>query len=557
MSKPYYEPLDKDGYKHHHNRNFFDGWKIHFQPNEEITEQELDSFFSRHEVAQWKTAKPGSEDSGTGKQITAYTGDRDKTMKIVDDLNSKFGDKLITDSLPRDEESLGKVTARFNIGADLQSRYHQYGQGGVSFTNEDAWRISVLERWNKDQPELAVRLRHSAALKVEKEMQQQHGTYFTGTGSRAFKIEENISDQMAKLKTSSASTTKVSDPIATVTGDPSSVVAKANEPIKAPTKKYEVKRRSPGTTVSQPTTTPVVPPVISQPTTVAAITPPVSSTSTSPPVIKPPHRPVDPLTMARDEAGYMDIITEGAPYAKRKPVARRGRMDEEFLPTTIPRQPDPFRETPITEGIPKKTPSLMSRLPMKSIGGAIGGAIVGRFFAGDEEGQKTAGTFMGAASGAGFTSVIENYYKSQNSSIQANYLSTVKGMDARFKSEQQYMAKLEATPINDPRNFSPYREWREATDWQLGVSAANTLGPVAPEITTALAIIPNRETATLSKEAAMGIRRDAQAVRRTARTNNKMVTAGLAAAAVVATAGIGLSFSGGDKSSGINSKRGL
>lgn len=402
------------------------------------------------------------------------------------------------------------------------------------------------------------------------------------------------------------------DPIASVTGGTSSIVGKINEPtVIAPVSSKTTS--SPTISTSGPRPDPKTPEelfkrngeipqprdskgrftkrdsLLPQPnvsntsSSILENTDPIASVADSPstivnkveeiaqpsqPIIQPTKtrftRPVDPATMARDNpdsrSSDMHMISEGTPQSRRISLARRGRGEERFVHTPIPEthEPDPFRPTPITEGIPKKTPSLMSKLPMKLVGGAAAGAMVGRLFAGDEEGQKTAGTFMGAASGTAFTSVIENYYKGENRRIQDSYMSSIKGMDAKFKSEQQYMAKLEATPINDPRNFSQYREWREATERQLGVSATNTLGPVAPEVTTtALAIIPNRETAVMSKDAARNLRREAQNVRRSARTNNKMVTAGLAVAAAVATAGVGLSFSGGDKSSGINSKRGL
>jgi hypothetical protein len=390
--------------------------------------------------------------------------------------------------------------------------------------------------------------------------------------------------------------TQSPDPIGTVTD--STIVGKVDEPLKVPattkgvegvdqkagavkadakvkgTKLRDSKGRFVKAAASTATSVPQSPAGVFN-----ATTPPISSSQPSSPVLPPAAapQPDEPSKGPRSRnykdgrAPRIEIISEGAPEARRIPSHRKGRPDEVFYAGV--KQADHI-DPPILahsgSPISKPKPSVFSKIPRNLGAGAIVGGMIGGTFAGNEDGQKIAGISMGALGGAGFASIIENAYNSQNRAIQKNYLSSIKGIGEKVADEQRYMGRLEQTAA--PLKSSPIRDYEDAVKKQNEKfkNAAPGSGVIwEPEIPPPptsfepepgkgyLAIIPNREDFTISRETAKSMRQEAQAVRRSARTTNKMVTAGLAAAAVVATAGIGLSFSGGDKSSGINSKRGL
>ena len=196
---------------------------------------------------------------------------------------------------------------------------------------------------------------------------------------------------------------------------------------------------------------------------------------------------------------------------------------------------------PILFGSDKSIVSKSPRTNWQILGaGLVGGAIIGRRFAGEEDGQKTAGMTMGAMTGMTSANLIYNEYLSQEKNITREYRKSLR--EAGSIAERPTIS-MPQDYIGDRPQLLEGRSPHQITD-RISLSAE---GLVVDPTTTAM----KYDAAPIRLKAKARVRANS------ARTKNKMITAGLAAAAAVATAGVGLSFSGGDKSSGINSQRGL
>lgn len=148
------------------------GWKLHLNLKGDTASIEKISAFLKEKGIAHKVGRNGGQ---SGKDMTLYIGDRDKTNAIAKELNDKFGDVLSPaegDTLSDDMPISGNVWGRFEIGKH-DPRFHQYGIEGVPFLDEDMGQI----RYQTDKKKAAQEYK----AKADKLLQAKYGSYYSGT----------------------------------------------------------------------------------------------------------------------------------------------------------------------------------------------------------------------------------------------------------------------------------------------------------------------------------------------------------------------------------------